>query len=292
MTQTTTRVVKLPIWCLASEPVESWLVTAVAALPVGGIRLHLRDFKHITLDAGWSSGIHRHQYHEIDILLTGHGETATVPVQRLGPGNYLLHGTGVPHAWRALPGFSCDVLSIGFTADPAIHLTLPARWPLSSELVAEARLLLNDMQQQLPGWCDRLPLRIGAILSTGIGLLTDASRTGHAHGSDRLEALDRYLHDHLHELLTLDQLAEHLCISRRTLTRLLREQTGSTVMDRLRTFRLVHAAELLRQTNLSLAEIAERTGFAQSAYFTRCFCRHFNCPPARYRRQLRINAVL
>ena len=288
MQHATNSLTHVPFWHANPAPVDPWLADAVAALSLDGLRYLLRDFKHATMEAGWTSGIHRHHYSEVDLLLVGSGETSSVPVQRLSPGHILLHGPGVPHAWQAPAGHACDVLSIGFTTEPEIALALPARWPCSPELVTEAQLLVDDMQREAPGWRDRLPLRIGIILSRALALLTrGSSDAGQSLGTDRMAALDRFLREHLAAPLTLDEIADHLCVSRRTLTRLLREQTGSTVMERLRTFRLVHAAELLWQTDLPLATIAERVGIAQPAYFCRCFLRHFTCTPIHYRRQLR-----
>ena len=85
--------------------------------------------------------------------------------------------------------------------------------------------------------------------------------------------------------LSLDDIAEYLCVSRRTLTRLVATHTGSTVMARLQTFRLLRAAELLWQTDHALATVAEKAGIPHLSYFCRCFRRHFGVTPMQYRRQ-------
>jgi AraC-like DNA-binding protein len=269
-------------------PVEASLAAAVATLPLGGRRVYLRDFKHITLDAGWTSGIHRHRYCEVDLLLDGHGETASMPVQQVGPGGVLFHAPDAPHAWQAAPGKRCQVLSFGFRTEPALSVIRPARWPVLPDLVTEAHLLLHDGNLAMPGWGERLPLRIATLLSRLLPIMAgqDAQGVEQARQTERIDALDQFLHAHLHRPLALDEIAEHLCMSRRTLTRLVQAHTGSSVMQRLQTFRLIHAAELLSQTPLTLTEIAERTGIPQLSYFCRCFRQHFGCSPTHYRRHL------
>jgi AraC-like DNA-binding protein len=277
-----------PHWMDAPDPVAAPLVAAVAALPLGPWHVYLHDFKHLTLDAGWVSGIHRHHYCEVDLLLEGHGESASMPVQPVGPGTLIYHAADVAHAWQASPGHPCRVLSLGFHTEPALAVTRPARWPVVADLLTEAQLLLQDLRQAQPGWEARLPLRLGAMLSRLLPIMagTDNPVMGRVPQAPRLDALDRYLHAHLREPLTLNAIAEHLCVSRRTLTRIVQAHTGSSVMQRLHTFRLIHAAELLARTELNVAAVAERAGIPQLAYFCRCFRRHFGCSPTAYRRQL------
>ncbi|OPZ84300.1 MAG: HTH-type transcriptional activator RhaS [bacterium ADurb.Bin429] len=278
----------MPYWMDATEPVEASLATTVAMLPIGQWRVRLCDFKEITLDAGWSSGIHRHRYCEVDLLLVGHGATASMPLQPITPGTILFHAPDTLHAWQASPGHCCRVLSLGFWTEPELDVIHPRRWPVLPELLTEAALLMQDIQHAQPGWDTRLPLRLGLMLARLLPIMAgDTLPVGRrAYPAACLTALDEFLHAHLHEPLSLDTIAEHLCLSRRTLTRIVRSYTGSSVMQRLQTFRLLHAAELLARTDWSLTKISERAGIPQLSYFCRCFRRHFGCSPTAYRRQL------
>jgi transcriptional regulator GlxA family with amidase domain len=50
-------------------------------------------------------------------------------------------------------------------------------------------------------------------------------------------------------------------------------------------WRLKLGAEILQNTNDSVAEIAMSVGYGSEAAFNRAFKRHFDSPPAHFRRQ-------
>lgn len=86
-----------------------------------------------------------------------------------------------------------------------------------------------------------------------------------------------------HRPLTESQVARILHLSPRTLRRRLTEEDASyrKLLDEVRAQR---AGELLTETELSIAEIAERLGFAECASFTRAFRRWTGSSPLRHRR--------
>ena len=49
------------------------------------------------------------------------------------------------------------------------------------------------------------------------------------------------------------------------------------------------ASKLLRETGLSIAEIAERVGYENQSKFAAVFVRHFGCPPLEYRRRAHLS---
>jgi AraC-like DNA-binding protein len=71
--------------------------------------------------------------------------------------------------------------------------------------------------------------------------------------------------------------------------RLFRQCTGHTPLQHLTSLRLEEACSMLHFDDASLDEIAEKTGFADRAYFTRVFSREMNCPPARYRKLVNVS---
>ena len=63
-----------------------------------------------------------------------------------------------------------------------------------------------------------------------------------------------------------------------------RRETGDTPAERLAATRLDRAEELLRETRLSIAEIALAVGFSDQSALTRCFRRRRGVTPAALRR--------
>jgi AraC-like DNA-binding protein len=81
-----------------------------------------------------------------------------------------------------------------------------------------------------------------------------------------------------------EEIAEELGMNARTLHRRLREE-GTTWQDVLDELRRALAAELLRDTDLNQASIAERLGYSDIRSFQRSFKRQHGMTPGAYRRQ-------
>ena len=92
------------------------------------------------------------------------------------------------------------------------------------------------------------------------------------------------------EPLTLPALADLACHSPFHFERVFQAQTGVTVMQHVRTFRLVRAAVDLRLTDAKIVDIALGAGYANHESFSRAFRTHFDESPRNYRKRNRANA--
>ncbi|MFC5004585.1 GlxA family transcriptional regulator [Dactylosporangium cerinum] len=107
-----------------------------------------------------------------------------------------------------------------------------------------------------------------------------------ATGTDdeRLGAVLAWARANLHRRTTIDELAGRALTSRRTFIRRFRDVTGATPHAWLLTQRLNQVEELLEVTDLSIEEIAHRTGFSSAAVLREQFVRRRGVPPRDYRR--------
>jgi transcriptional regulator GlxA family with amidase domain len=96
---------------------------------------------------------------------------------------------------------------------------------------------------------------------------------------DAVEAMESNIADPL----PLPQLARIAGLSPRQLNRVFRQHLGETPQARYRRVRLERARNLLRNSALSLTEVALATGFASSSHFSRAYREEFGDPPSRYR---------
>ena len=87
--------------------------------------------------------------------------------------------------------------------------------------------------------------------------------------------------------LTLDRLARRLHVPARALSEAINRTKGMNVSQYVNGFRLDHAAGLLRDTDLSVTKVAERSGFLARSNFYREFDRVHGCTPARFRARAR-----
>jgi AraC family transcriptional regulator, regulatory protein of adaptative response / methylphosphotriester-DNA alkyltransferase methyltransferase len=84
--------------------------------------------------------------------------------------------------------------------------------------------------------------------------------------------------------LALGDVARQIATSERQLQRVFAELAGSAFRDEVAAVRMQHAASLLQETDLPVAEIARRVGYRQAAQFAKAFRRHHGVAPSRFRR--------
>lgn len=94
-----------------------------------------------------------------------------------------------------------------------------------------------------------------------------------------------FLQAHFDEALTLDEIAGHLNISKYHLSREFTRCTGDSIHQYLIRLRINHAKELLRETTLSVEEIAFRSGIHHVSHFIHLFRERENMTPLEYRRR-------
>jgi AraC-like DNA-binding protein len=111
-------------------------------------------------------------------------------------------------------------------------------------------------------------------------------RTGWLAGvSDRIVgAALSALHKHPAQAWTLEDLARVAGTSRSVLAERFQHLVGTAPMQYLTQWRMMLAANLLRQSNTPLAHIAEGVGYQTDTAFIRAFRREYGAPPATWRR--------
>lgn len=99
-----------------------------------------------------------------------------------------------------------------------------------------------------------------------------------------LSDIKAYLDQHYHEKIALDDLADKFFINKFYLTRLFKEQYGSSIVNYVLFLRISRAKELLRFTDLSVEEIGIQCGIPDGNYFSRAFRKIEGISPSEYRK--------
>ncbi len=98
----------------------------------------------------------------------------------------------------------------------------------------------------------------------------------------------REIHDHLTEHMeqrvTIEELAHRYLINPTTLKTVFKQVYGSSLAAHMKEHRMEKAASLLRETELSVAEIAGQVGYESQSKFTAAFKEQFGQLPTAYRR--------
>jgi signal transduction histidine kinase/AraC-like DNA-binding protein/ABC-type sugar transport system substrate-binding protein/DNA-binding LytR/AlgR family response regulator len=93
-----------------------------------------------------------------------------------------------------------------------------------------------------------------------------------------------YIQEHYADPISRQDLADHVGLSDDYLTSCFHKELGLTPVAYLNRYRVQQAKQLLRDTHLSVTEIALQVGFSGSSYFSRIFHRETGMTPAVYRR--------
>ena len=98
----------------------------------------------------------------------------------------------------------------------------------------------------------------------------------------------REIHDdlaqHMDRRVTIEELAHRYLINPTTLKTVFKEVYGSSLAAHMKEHRMERAAALLRETDLSVAEIAGQVGYESQSKFTAAFKEQFGLLPTAYRR--------
>ena len=101
--------------------------------------------------------------------------------------------------------------------------------------------------------------------------------------NDRVSGILRYLNQNYADIHSIEQVAEHLHISKYHLCKLFKNATGTTLINYINKLKIKNACTLLETTDKSLTEICHLCGFHSSSYFSTTFKSNLGVSPLRYR---------
>jgi AraC family transcriptional regulator len=96
-----------------------------------------------------------------------------------------------------------------------------------------------------------------------------------------------YIQDHLGERLTAPEVAAQSGLQQSYFRQIFQQTTGLTLHRYIMRLRLERARDLLGNSEMPLAAIAEEVGFSNQSHMTSCFQRHYDVTPGLLRRQRR-----
>lgn len=155
-------------------------------------------------------------------------------------------------------------------------LDLLACTPHAELAQAAAPVLRFDPQRQ------RTATAATAAIETPTGVPTPAGA---------LEQARRWLEAHRNEPYSLQATAWAAATSPRTLLRWFAQVHGQTPQDYLHRLRIAQAQVLLQTTYLTVEDVAQQCGYADTASFRRIFSRHSGTTPGAYRKRFSLRTT-
>ena len=217
----------------------------------------------------WRLARHAHRFHELIIVLDGvihvfgeEGEEFSAEA-----GQAMIYPAHVAHAENSDPHQPVHTLFFAFEGETVDALTVFTG--VEDRLATLGRFLLREHTtlHHAPNLA-----KLQAYLELIAHELIDAT-----HPPKRVSLVaqaDHFMAAHYHQKIMLSDLANACHMSPFHFSRLYKTHTGFSPMQSLKRFRLQRAKALLRTTSLTLAAIAEHTGFANEYHLSREFKRY------------------
>ena len=193
-----------------------------------------------------------------------------------------LHGSEVVAAARragrlvpediAVLGMDNDTVICGLCNPPLSSIMQPLE-----QIGHKAMEMLDEQMQGLKG--------AGELYLPSPGIAQRRSTEVFAVEDEDVRAALAFIHSHAEQNISVTDVLEEVPLARRTLEKRFRRSLGRTVNDEIRSAHIQRARSLLATSDLSVTEIAFRSGFGQIEHFSRTFRKVCGVSPRQYRRQ-------
>lgn len=214
--------------------------------------------------------------------------------EKLAAGDGLIVFPGVWHRYRALKSTGWGIYWIHFQGQTADRLRADAvldprravvQVGLDPLLLQAFRDVLDAVRAEPAGFMQIAAAKTLEILARLVGAAS--SRRGLPRLHDVVSRARLRLEEEPAGLPVIDELIAEFDISRTHFFRLFREQTGQTPYQYHLELKLRRAAEMLRDSGLSVKEVAAALGFRTAYHFSKLFRSKNGASPKAYRQHWR-----
>jgi LacI family transcriptional regulator len=178
-----------------------------------------------------------------------------------------------------------DVAVVGVDNDELLcHLSTPLLSSVeqgSRQIGYEAAALLDRIMM------GHRPKRLSVVIDP-VGIIARASTDTLAIEDGTVATAMRYIAEHATLGIRPRQVSASAGISRSGLEARFKRVIGKSIKTAIRSAQLARLTELVRDTGVSLKEIAAMTGFKSVQHMTTVFREKYGTPPAEYRREMRV----
>lgn len=256
------------------------------------IHLHLPEYKQ--------NVTHSHECYELHSVIIGNG-TLCIDNKTLefSEGQFTLTKPSIEHNWftnnyllmfviqfKLLPKKNIEKSDVFKLCDAIRNITRNV-YKLPETHITQMEFLINEISKHKIGYNFLCQEYIQIILlscfrSTLNKKLTindlDISETDQI-----VKVIDQYIEDNFSKDISLDNIANLVCKSKRTIMRHYKLVHKMSIGERIRQKRLYNAQEMLKKTDLPIKAIAYKCGIPDPAYFCNFFKSEFGVSPIEFR---------
>lgn len=114
---------------------------------------------------------------------------------------------------------------------------------------------------------------------------SDSLPTENAHKIQLVKDGISYIKQHYTEPLQIDLICQAIGISKFHFCRIFKEITNKTVLEYINILRCHQARQLILSGNYTISQSAEKIGFQNISYFSKCYQKHIGCLPSATKKQ-------
>jgi transcriptional regulator GlxA family with amidase domain len=113
-------------------------------------------------------------------------------------------------------------------------------------------------------------------------------RPNHLHNDSLVAMLQQKIESQYHSIEKLEEITKDIPTSARNMTRRFKQVTGIPPIEYLQNIRVESSKKYLEQTQLSISEIIEKTGYNDPKAFRKVFFKMVGMKPIEYREKFRV----
>lgn len=218
-------------------------------------------------------------------LKVQHGENEFI----LKSGQVIIFPPHVPTIYTNISDDKIDYLWIHFTGNQAEKLISDAHLTLATPIeVSIDEKIISAFQSLFKEYIDRDFLFETTSTAKFINIISlfgrAAARLNKGTISESLKFSLKYIDENYAKEIDIKELAKQEHMSYTYFRTIFKKRTGTSPNQYIITIRLRNASLLLKQTELSIKEIAESVGFSDQMYFSRIFKKRFSMTPKEFRK--------
>lgn len=251
---------------------------------------------------------HTHDYMELQYIYSGEGRyIIDATPYDVSAGNLLIINPGAEHSHvvtnrdNPMTILALGLCDVQFTDMPSGKIVFPG---LSPVLAADTRLqnhittiffhMLAEKEQHFPGKYDMMRLYLSQILLYIIRAYKEPAEPATSQPSFTshrkkhvVQTIMDYMEVHYNEKISLDAIAGNMYLSPIYISKIFKEETGSSPIQYLIRIRLHKATVLMKEhPEYSIKKIAEMVGYEDAYHFSKIFKKHMSLTPKEYRNTL------
>ena len=241
----------------------------------------------------WHSIPHAHHYAELFYIVGGDGqfriEDRLYPVQA---NQMVIVNPNVLHTEVSYESHPLEYIVLGIEGlELSVTGSQESRFRLvdcrgGSDILTCLRHILQETQSAQSGYEAICQAYMEILILRLMRVTRFSVASGSPPASNQCAAVRHYIDTHYKEPLSLDTLAQQAHLNKFYLAHAFREEYGMSPIHYMITRRVEESRYLLRETDMSMSQIARILGFSSASYFSQSFRKAEGISPMEYRKQM------